>query len=65
MRCAGKKKHVFWYEIFTDVRAFGAGSRQMSASGRVLFVLEGCFLWVCAGDLSARRCFFIAMMPSI
>jgi hypothetical protein len=39
MRCAGKMKHVFWYLIFTEMGAFGAGSRQMSAAGRGLFVL--------------------------
>jgi len=28
-----------WYLIFTEMGAFGAGSRQMSAAGRGLFVL--------------------------
>ena len=48
-RCEG-----FWRGIARDVR---------SRAKFVCFI--GMFLWVCAGDLSARQCLFIAMMPSI
>ena len=44
----------FWRGIATDVR---------SRARFVCFI--GMFLWVCAGDLSARRSLFIAMMRSI
>ena len=48
-RCEG-----FWRGIARDIR---------SRAKFVCFI--GMFLWVCAGSLSARRCLFTAMMPSI
>ena len=43
MRCAGKMKHLLWCFMFTEMGAFGAGSRQIPAAGRGLFVFIGMF----------------------